>query len=665
MLEPLAVLDGVGVLRVGPVLERAALGGQLVARPLRAVVDAHHELAGDLVADVRAVADAELDVELGEAHHAEADLPVAVDRLLDPLDREVRHRDDVLEEPGAPLDPAVELVEVDRLLEERLDGRLEVGVVVGLPVRPDPPVGAVEGGEGREVDVAEVAGLVLHQRLLAAGVRREDLVLRAVAGRRRLDREGVLLVDAVEVDHAGLAVLPGAVDDALPDGRRRHRELLARRDVLVEAVPGVHLLGVLGRDVGLARARVDERELLVVPERLHELVGDADGDVEVREVALDGVPEVLGDAALLVDELPGLLEGLVEGRVGVVVGVVQPERVGQRDVLVLRVDELDDVRVRDPHDGHLGAPPGAALGDGLAHLVERLHERDRARGDAAGRADRVAVGAEPPERVAHPAAGLEHLGGLHRGLVDVGEVVLRRVDEARRELLELVAGVHQRRRVRDERQRLHLLGELRRDRLDVLADLVGELGDDGLPGELVDVVLGERGLDVVVDGRPGAEDLRGELVAARVVGLDLVGRDGQLDAAALGLVDRLGQGDVPGDPDEQLLLGLGELALVVAAEVAGRQDVVVGVAGQAVLERVAGGPLARDRQLVGGQLGRAHRSVPRDACPSCTGDGESIIVSIALVTRIGRSAATGRRYDAVVYLSGRRVVGGAPGSAAA
>jgi len=37
-----------------------------------------------------------------------------------------------------------------------------------------------------------------------------------------LDVEGVLLVDAFEVDHAGFAVLVGAVDDLVPQFRRRH-----------------------------------------------------------------------------------------------------------------------------------------------------------------------------------------------------------------------------------------------------------------------------------------------------------------------------------------------------------------------------------------------------------------------------------------------------------
>jgi len=82
--------------------------------------------------------------------------------------------------------------------------------------------------------------------------------------------------------------------------------------------------------------------------------------------------EVFGHLSILVDQLTRLLQGVREGVVREVVGVVQAQRVSKGDVLVLRVDELDDdVRVRDAHDAHLGPAARAALRDRLAHLVER------------------------------------------------------------------------------------------------------------------------------------------------------------------------------------------------------------------------------------------------------------------------------------------------------
>ncbi len=60
----------------------------------------------------------------------------------------------------------------------------------------------------RQVDGAEVAGLVRQQRLLAAGVGALDLADWGV---------GLSRVDAVEEDDPRLAVLPGLLDDLLED----------------------------------------------------------------------------------------------------------------------------------------------------------------------------------------------------------------------------------------------------------------------------------------------------------------------------------------------------------------------------------------------------------------------------------------------------------------
>ena len=45
--------------------------------------------------------------------------------------------------------------------------------------------------------------------------------------------------------------------------------------------------------------------------------------------------------------------------------------------LLLARDELEDVRVVDPQDAHVGAPPRAALLDRLGGRVEHGHEGDR------------------------------------------------------------------------------------------------------------------------------------------------------------------------------------------------------------------------------------------------------------------------------------------------
>ncbi len=418
VFEPLTVVGRVGVLRVRVVVERATLGGELVGGPLRLVVDVGHQLLGDSVGLVGAIPDTDLDVKLGQPHDAKADLPHVTDGLFDLVDREIRHGDDVFEEPGAGLDPAVERIHVDGLLDERLGGRFKRVELVAVVVVPDPPVGGVLVGERREVDVTEVASLVLFERLLAAGVGGENLVIRVF-----LDVEGVLFVDTFEIDDTGFAVFVGTVDHVLPELLGGNRKLLTDLNVLAEAVQLVQFLRLVGGDMWFLGARVGEGELLAVEQCLHELVGDTDGDIEVRQVALDGVAEVFGNLAVLVDQLAGLFKCVGKGVVREVVGIVQSQRVCQRDILVLGVDELDHVGMGDTHDAHLRAAACATLCDGLAHLVVGAHEGDRAGGDAAGRADRITVRAEIPEGIAHAAAALEDLGGLLGGLVDIGDIV--------------------------------------------------------------------------------------------------------------------------------------------------------------------------------------------------------------------------------------------------
>jgi len=172
-------------------------------------------------------------------------------------------------------------------------------------------------------------------------------------------------------------------------------------------------------------------------------------------------------------------------------------------------------------------------------------------------------------------------------------------------------------------QLLELVGDL----LDVARDRVGEFGDDRLVGELVDVVDRQRGFGVIVGGRACAEDLRGELVAAGMVGLDLVGGDRDFEVLFVGLEDGLGEGDVLGDAFEQLLLALGEIAVGVLAEIPGREDVVVGVARQSVFEPVAGGAFDRQFEFVGREIGAAHADHSSAFVTGLTGFSVDVLIS--------------------------------------
>ncbi len=215
-----------------------------------------------------------------------------------------------------------------------------------------------------QVQGPEVAGLVGQERLLAAGVGGFDL---PQVG------DGVAPVEGVQEDDAGLAGGPGALDDE------------------VEEPGGAHLLDLP------AGAGVDQGEVPVFFDRLHEGVGQAHGDVEVGEA--------LG--------------------------------------VVLTGDEGFDIRVVHPEDAHVGAPAGAALLDGFGGHVEDVHEGDGAGGHPLGGEHRVVGGPDAGEGEAGAAAGLVDEGSLFHRVEDALDVIVHRQDEAGGELAQLPAGVHQ------------------------------------------------------------------------------------------------------------------------------------------------------------------------------------------------------------------------------
>ena len=198
------------------------------------------------------------------------------------------------------------------------------GIAVGLDVKR-----TCRGNEFHQVEAGEVAGGVVEEHVLRAGVGRVDAA--GVLG-------GVPAVDGGVVLHAGIAALPGGFGD------------------LVHEVAG--LVGLDGRAVLDGAGG----ELAVVLPGLHELVGDADGVVGVLEE--DGG------------------EGLGVGTGAVVAG--SDEGVGLGFFLRFALDEVDDVGMVDVEDDHLGGAAGLAAGlDDAGEGVKAAHEAQRAGGGAA------------------------------------------------------------------------------------------------------------------------------------------------------------------------------------------------------------------------------------------------------------------------------------------
>jgi hypothetical protein len=116
VFEPLRIRGRIGVFGFVPLSKGAAFVGQLPRNALRLVVDVKHQLARDLVGHLRTVSGPELDVQLRQPHDSQADLSQLANLLLDLVDREVRHRDNVFQKACSEVDPVVELLPVHRLL---------------------------------------------------------------------------------------------------------------------------------------------------------------------------------------------------------------------------------------------------------------------------------------------------------------------------------------------------------------------------------------------------------------------------------------------------------------------------------------------------------------------------------------------------------------------
>ena len=241
------------------------------------------------------------------------------------------------------------------------------------------------GEELHQVEAGEVAGGVVEEHVLRAGIAGVD-----AAG----VLAGVPLVDDGVVLHAGVAALPGGFGD-------------------------------LGHDVaslvgGVGRAVLDGLggEIAIAFYGAHEFVGDADGVVGVLEE----------DAGV----------GLTVRTGAVVAGLDEGPRLGF--LLALALDEVDDVRVLDVEDDHLGGATGFATGlDDAGKGVKAAHEAEGAAGGAAA-GEQFLRSANGGEICAGAGAPLEeHAFSFGEG-EDGVERVLNGVDEAGRALRLAVAG---------------------------------------------------------------------------------------------------------------------------------------------------------------------------------------------------------------------------------
>jgi hypothetical protein len=195
--------------------------------------------------------------------------------------------------------------------------------------------------------------------------------------------EVVVLVDAVEEQHARLGMVVGAAHDLVPQLARAHAA------VDPQAVAALERALFLLRRPGFGA--VHQLDLAVVHQRAHEDVGDADRQVEVLQVAF-----------------------------------------------VLGVDEELDVGVVAAQHAHLCAAAAAGRFDRLATAIEDAHVADRPRSAAARAAHPRTLGPDAREVVAHAAAAAHGLCRFGQRGVDAGVAVLHLRDGIAHRLHEAV-----------------------------------------------------------------------------------------------------------------------------------------------------------------------------------------------------------------------------------
>ena len=371
--------------------ERPALFGQLDARLHAVEPDELHHLGGKLERLVRPIAHPDVVHDVAQAHDAEPDAPGPQGGFA---------------ERGNGRDVGV--------------GRHHVVQETRRQRHRTPQVFPVHRCTRRQVlcqiDRPEAAVLVRAQPLLAARIGGFQVVQVGY---------GVGPIGGVEEQHAGLAVAVRVAHHEIED--------LPRPD-------GLH---------HLPRVRRHQVVGLVVAHGLHEGVGNADGNVEVRDLVLVGLAR----------------------------------------------DEVADIGMIDAQHGHVRPAPCAALGHFAEGLVVDAQEPDRTGGQPGGGLDDGAFLAQAAEGEAVAASRLLNQSRVAESLEDAGRIpahiVGDRQHEAGRQLPQRRAGAGERRRIRKEGLRGEQLVELQRDRQDVPAPLALGLGD--VPGDAPEHVF--DGLD--------------------------------------------------------------------------------------------------------------------------------------------------------------------------
>ncbi len=236
----------------------------------------------------------------------------------------------------------------------------------------------------------------------------------------------VVAIDFIDKGDARLSIAVGAGDDPVPNVRSvnhaRRRRLFNQG---VGKIRGLESFLIPKSNGGPVRPAVDN------------IVAAGDG-IENRLVP---------GLAVEIELIPFVVIDRVEKLVRYVDRNI---KVGQRVLVVLGVNETQNVRMRDAHHAHVGAPTHATLLHRVSGRVEDVHERHGTAGYAVGCADHRATRSQLFKSETGAAAGLMNDRCVSRRLHDPGDRVRHVQYKAGRQLAIGLAGIHQAGRVGNE-----------------------------------------------------------------------------------------------------------------------------------------------------------------------------------------------------------------------
>ena len=118
-------------------------------------------------------------------------------------------------------------------------------------------------------------------------------------------------------------------------------------------------------------------------------------------------------------------------------------KIGNLRVICLTVNKLQNIRVVDTQDSHVGAAPRSALFDGFGSHIKHFHKTDRTAGHSSRGVNRASFRSEPGKGKSGSPSALMNQRSLLNRLENRFHAVVYRQHKTGGKLSQIPSGVHQ------------------------------------------------------------------------------------------------------------------------------------------------------------------------------------------------------------------------------